>query len=88
MCRKYDTRFTNKCDDDRTDPPLRKDTANFCDYFSPSSESFEAEERAASQAAATDLKALFGEGDPAAINEEDEAHTELDALFNSNKDES
>lgn len=91
MCRKYDSRYTSKCSDDRTDPPSHKDTANFCDYYSPDFEAFRAGELAAAKSSEAKLDALFGGENPDENDEGksaagDDDRAEFDALFKSGED--
>lgn len=95
MCRRYDTRYPNRCNDERADPPVHKDSANFCEYFSPRPNAFDAGGKKASKRAQAQLKAMFGEGgdadkedgpvadepDDAPESEEESARRELEKLF-------
>lgn len=64
MCRKYDTRYISRCNDDRTDPPEDKERANYCEYFVPTPNAYSAADAAEAQRARDELAALFGEGPP------------------------
>lgn len=82
MCRRYTTRFHTKCDDERTDPPERKDSANFCEYYLPRSGAFDAHGKSEADAASAKLRSLFGEdggGEPAAAD--DDPISAAEALF-------
>ncbi len=95
MCKSYDTRYTNKCNDERTDPPIYKDTANFCEFFKPLPNAFDPGQDQASKQARAELKAVFGEddesgegsapapdeSDDAPMSEEERARRELEKLF-------
>lgn len=35
LCRYYDPRNITRCLEDRADPPVQKEVANFCEYFDP-----------------------------------------------------
>ena len=48
------------CLEDRADPPLQKENANFCDFYSPRSGAFEQKNADKGAAARTDLHGLFG----------------------------
>lgn len=61
MCKSYDTRYPNRCSDERADPPVYKDTANFCEYFKPKPNAYDPDQDRASQEAQAELQALFGE---------------------------
>lgn len=82
MCRKYTERYHTRCTDERTDPPERKDTANFCDYFVPRPDAFDPQEKAADQAARERLAGLFGEAPPSDEGPSDEeARQAAESLF-------
>jgi len=99
MCRRYDTRYIGRCNDDRTDPPEDKERANYCEYFVPAPDAFSAEDAAEAQRARDELAALFGEGpepengqeadsggDEAADSETERAKRELKRLFGDGDD--
>jgi len=73
MCSKYTTRFHRKCEDERTDPPERKDSANFCEYYKPRAGAFDAHGKMEGDAASAELKALFGKGTEADPTQDDGA---------------
>ncbi len=77
LCRHYDPSASMTCFEDRADPPLTKENANFCDFFSPRFGAFENKTADKSAAARTDLDALFGAAenapDEAAADDEDAA---------------
>jgi len=88
MCRHYAPRRPGDCDHDRAEPPVIKESANFCEYFTPVNRFERGQDRA--RGAATDrLSALFGEddaGDPAggdggSDRENGGAKSKLDDLF-------
>ena len=60
MCRKYSPQYTGKCSDERADPPLNKQGANFCDWFTPDPGAYSGTEQSAEQQARDQLGALFG----------------------------
>lgn len=60
LCRHYDPKRTMQCFEDRADPPLQKENANFCDFFSPARGAFEAKTTSKSNAARSELDSLFG----------------------------
>lgn len=61
LCRHYDPKRTMQCFEDRADPPLQKENANFCDFFAPRAGAFEAGTSTKSDAARGELDALFGQ---------------------------
>lgn len=69
LCRHYRTDVTGHCDEDRADPPVVKENANFCDWFRPSNAAFSGNRPSRSAAAQDRLQALFGQTDDAAAGE-------------------
>lgn len=65
LCRHYAPRHPAQCTEDRAEPPTRKDVANFCEWFEPTSV---ADARALDRnaAAKANLDALFASGAAAA----------------------
>ena len=61
LCRHYRTGITHQCDEDRADPPVVKENANFCDWFRPSNRAFSGGRPKRSEAAHDRLNALFGQ---------------------------
>ena len=74
MCKKYTTDFHTHCTDDRSDPPERKDSANFCSWFSPRYGAFDDRGKSQADAARGKLGSLFSEdqGEDASDAEPDE----------------
>jgi hypothetical protein len=60
LCRHYRTDVTGQCDEDRADPPVVKENANFCDWFRPSAGAFSGARVNRADAAKDQLQALFG----------------------------
>ena len=94
FCRHYRTDVTGSCDEDRADPPVIKENANFCDWFRPDAGAFSGARTSRAGAAKDKLEALFGadeesagdeeaggEASPASQSKEDEARARLDDLF-------
>ena len=69
LCRHYDASANMTCFEDRADPPLQKENANFCDFFSPRFGAFEQSTTDKSGQARESLDALFG-GDNAVAEPE------------------
>ena len=96
LCVHFAPRLTGQCDDDRADPPVQKENANFCDFFRPLSGAYEDVRGSRRDAARQQLDALFGgdveetpaDTDDVAIetSSEDKARAALEALFK-NKDD-
>ncbi|MEE8118212.1 MAG: hypothetical protein V3T39_01510 [Gammaproteobacteria bacterium] len=80
-CRHYTTRYTKKCNHDLADPPLHKDTANFCDYFKPLDNAFKVREAKIAKSADTNLHALFGGEAQSEQTDEDNSREQLESLF-------
>lgn len=91
-CRKYAPKYDSKCSDERTDPPARKDSANFCSYFAPQPGAYDAAGHSADRDARAAAAALFGDGaDPsegsdaetsdAMLSDEARALAEAEKLF-------
>ena len=75
MCRNYAPDASITCTDERTDPPVNKENANFCDYFRPTN-AYRAGSRERQADAKSRLDALFG----AAQATDDESEVEEDTL--------
>jgi hypothetical protein len=95
LCRHYRPDVTGRCDEDRAEPPVVKENANFCDWFRPAAGAFAGSRVEKSSAAQDRLKALFGETgeddetdageqpplESSSPSKEDEARSKLDDLF-------
>lgn len=83
MCRRYAPGRPGDCDHDRTEPPVDKESANFCEYFLPAAGTYAAVEGARKDAAKSKLDALFGEGggDASPDADQDDTKSRLDDLF-------
>ena len=76
LCRNYRTDVTGDCDDERADPPVHKENANFCDYYKPRTDAFSSDRTDRSSAAKTELDALFAGDDKtsnADVHDDDQA---------------
>lgn len=62
LCRHYDAQKTATCFEDRAEPPLQKENANFCDFYAPQFGAFQPNAADKSDSARADLQALFGGG--------------------------
>ena len=95
MCRNYAADASITCTDERTDPPVNKENANFCDYFRPTN-AYRVGSQARRAGAKAKLDALFGGDDPVgedaasadsadatdpADDKQSEARRRLDDLF-------
>lgn len=96
LCRHYAPGITGQCEDDRADPPIHKETANFCDYFRPVFGAYRQKTGTKRDAARARLDALFetpeaasddaGPGGPGVPSKEEDARAKLDALFGKGDD--
>ena len=60
MCRHYEPDRRPYCDHERAEPPVEKETANFCEFFRPVNR-YEKSSAAGSDKARNDFAALFGD---------------------------
>ena len=80
MCEFYDAHVPRQCREDGAEEVLEKEKSNFCDWFKPGSDVFDAA-RATQESAAKDALAnLFG-NDEASKPSQDELQSEADDLF-------
>jgi hypothetical protein len=86
MCIHYDPLKQGQCRHDRADPPVNKETANFCDYYKPSRHAFSPDRSNRSDSAKSKLASLFGEADGEEeennLPVKDDVRSKLDDLFN------
>ncbi len=61
MCVHFDQQVAKKCREDDAEEVTEKDRMNFCPWFEPGRDDFDAVAAAASRKAAASLAALFGE---------------------------
>ena len=61
MCQHYRDLDHTKCAEDRADPPVIKENANFCEFFRPDRNAFNPNFTQASGAAKSRLDALFSD---------------------------
>ncbi len=80
LCRFYDRNATKQCREDDAEEVLEKARANFCEYFIPRAQAYEATAHGKARAAKTQLNDLFG-GDRATADPADAARKKLDDLF-------
>ncbi|MGH8397042.1 MAG: hypothetical protein ACRETA_02200 [Gammaproteobacteria bacterium] len=59
MCEFYDTRKAESCSEPRADPPKDKQRANFCEYFQPRVNAWQAPDSSTADKAKDDLQKLF-----------------------------
>lgn len=63
MCRHYDPHVPRQCREDDAEDVKEKERLNFCDYFVPSANAFDAAGKRAADQASSQLDALFGDGE-------------------------
>ena len=88
MCQHYVAEDHRSCDEDRADPPVIKESANFCDFYKPANR-FESASAQRGEAARANLASLFDDvTDFDALSEagaepekKDDARSRLDDLF-------
>ena len=94
MCRHFVDHAPGACAEERAEPPVHKEGANFCDYFSPQAGSYRAGSNQRAARAKSSLRTLFGKDAAAdaqdtdrpgtpdeAATEADQARRKLDELF-------
>ena len=82
MCLHYDPHVPRQCREDDAEDVKEKERLNFCDYFSPSENAFDASGKRAADRAASELDALFGDGDSTDTDSEaDSSMRDAEKLF-------
>lgn len=61
MCEFYDPNVPKKCTEDDAEEVIEKERLNFCDWFKPGVEVFDARQAAEASRAEGELASLFGE---------------------------
>ena len=59
QCSFYDTHKAESCTEQRADPPKDKLRANFCEYFQPRANAWQAQDNSAADKAIDELQKLF-----------------------------
>ncbi|MBV1876342.1 MAG: hypothetical protein KUG79_01750 [Pseudomonadales bacterium] len=59
MCQNYAPSQPAACSHERAEPPVIKENANFCDFYQPSGDAFDAVTKTSSNLAKADFSALF-----------------------------
>ena len=80
LCLHYEPHTQRKCREIRAEEVIDKEHANFCDWFKPRANAFDAQAQAKATAAKAQLDALL-RGEAPADAPADPARTRLDALF-------
>jgi hypothetical protein len=82
MCRHFDLAAVNQCLEDDAEEVRDKERVNFCEWFVPAENAFDAAAKAEADRARQSLDALFGDGD-APTDGGDAALNEAEKLFRS-----
>ncbi len=69
MCRHHNASVTGQCEDERADPPTRRESANFCEYYKPRFDAYVNKRGQNVDAARAKLDALFGSSSSTTSNE-------------------
>jgi hypothetical protein len=83
MCQFYAPHTTRQCSEIRAEEVIKKEQANYCDWFKPRPGSFDARAQAKATAAKSKLDALFG--GEAAPETKDPAREVAERLFGDKK---
>lgn len=59
LCAFFDTQKAESCTEHRADPPKDKRRANFCEYFQPRANAWQAQDNSAADKAKDELQKLF-----------------------------
>ncbi|HYQ73324.1 MAG TPA: hypothetical protein VET88_15550 [Gammaproteobacteria bacterium] len=93
LCRYWNPRYTSKCSHDHAEPPLERESANFCQFFRPVAGAFRNAAAPPGEAARASLESLFGvpheeSGNDTAVDdmtESERARRALEDLFGNDK---
>ena len=80
MCRNFDPHVARQCREDDAEEVMKKDTANFCDWFIPAPDRHSANSNTDADRARQKLDALFGSSD-AGSGDTQSSHSAADDLF-------
>lgn len=80
MCEFFDSNVPRQCREDGAEEVLEKERSNFCDWFKPGYDVFDAAGANHASAAKDALSALFGDGDSSKPSQ-DELQSKADDLF-------
>ena len=81
LCQHYRSDINSRCHEDRAEPPMNKESGNFCEYFRPDTGAFSSRRPPHSEAAETRLDDLFSTPEREAHTPEDQARDKLNSLF-------
>ena len=63
MCKYYDPQVPKQCREDDAEEVIEKERVNFCEWFKPGTDVFDAQRYAKEQQAKNALSGLFGDGE-------------------------
>jgi hypothetical protein len=85
LCEFFDTRIAKQCHETIGEEVKEKERANFCDYFQPRPDAYEAVDNSEARGAKGGLETLFGGSENhdnnVPVETEDDARKKLDELF-------
>lgn len=81
MCAYYDPRVVDACTEDSAEEVRNKERANFCDYFKPTPNAYQARDGSAANTSREKLDALFAREQAPQATQPGTARTALDDLF-------
>ena len=80
MCEFFDKNVPQQCREDDAEEVTEKERANFCEWFKPHENAFDAVRASADRNSRSELSKLFGEGDDNSP-EKDPTHRAAEDLF-------
>lgn len=81
MCTSYARDVIGQCLEEAAEEVLDKDNSNYCEWFKPRPNAFDAADRNQQERAAAELDALFGEPAAGGSASADDAAVEAEKLF-------
>lgn len=80
MCQFFAPHTTRQCSEIRAEEIIKKDQANYCDWFKPRPGAFDARAQAKAASAKSKLDSFFGDAPPVA-EDQDSARSAVEDLF-------
>lgn len=94
LCNEYNPLISRKCEEDRAEDVSDKESANFCDYFSPNPSAYQSKKSNKQTQAEEELARLFGDNKDQELNtskvdtppqtKAEKALSDLEDLFGNN----
>jgi hypothetical protein len=84
MCQFFAAHTTRQCSEIRAEEIIKKDQANYCDWFKPRPGAFDARAQAKAASSKSKLDALFGDVPPP-VDSDDPARSAVEDLFKNKK---